>query len=362
MTVDLPAPDPNFRYATVEPWRARLSLALIASILLHAAMLATIEIGQAPATLQAESATIDLVLEAEPLGAASRTNVRDDAPASDPPLEEVQPDQSVADLPTGSEPVIPDQSVDPVLHDTPPPAMRSPPETTSTTGTQSIGPGVLALTKVPSPGEHGGTEVAQAIPSERPPSAPDAVPPAPSAALQRTDQRSIATREPHRQRQTQRATALAERQARFEREDRARQRADRRAEAASRQAARLAAGRQASRAGERAQDRASSRGTAQVAAPPPSWLAQVRARIASGQTYPARARDRGDSGTARVAMVVSRSGSLASARLAGSSGSTIIDQEAVALVRRVSPFPPFPTNVAAPNISIIVPIAYRLRD
>lgn len=120
----------------------------------------------------------------------------------------------------------------------------------------------------------------------------------------------------------------------------------------------LATPRQAARA------EAASAGIAErrSAGPTPTWIAAVRARIVGGQTYPEAARARGETGTVRIAMVIGRGGALAVASLAGGSGSATLDAAALALVRRVSPFPPFTADMTAPTVSIVVPIAYRLRD
>jgi protein TonB len=63
--------------------------------------------------------------------------------------------------------------------------------------------------------------------------------------------------------------------------------------------------------------------------------------------------------TATVAFTVDRSGRVLSARLAGSSGDSILDQEAVALARRVSPVPPPPANVGnGGSILLSVPVRF----
>lgn len=67
----------------------------------------------------------------------------------------------------------------------------------------------------------------------------------------------------------------------------------------------------------------------------------------------------GSRGTATVGFTIDRSGHVGSVRLLGSSGDPILDQEAVALARRVSPLPPPPADVAGRgNILLSVPVRF----
>lgn len=84
----------------------------------------------------------------------------------------------------------------------------------------------------------------------------------------------------------------------------------------------------------------------------------VVGRIAAMKRYPEAARDRSAEGTAIVSFTIGRSGEASGIVLARSSGDPALDAEALATVRRASPFPPPPHGVPA---RFSAPLAYRLR-
>jgi periplasmic protein TonB len=59
-----------------------------------------------------------------------------------------------------------------------------------------------------------------------------------------------------------------------------------------------------------------------------------------------------------VAFTIDRSGRVLSARLIRSSGSAVLDQEAVSLARRASPVPPPPPNIGGGTIVVTVPVRF----
>lgn len=97
-------------------------------------------------------------------------------------------------------------------------------------------------------------------------------------------------------------------------------------------------------------------GVAEVA----SWRARVLAHLARHKTYPDWARDQGVEGRASVAFTLDRSGQVTFVSLASSSGSTILDQATLAMVRRATPFPPMPDGGPA-SMSFTAAIRYDLR-
>ncbi len=90
-----------------------------------------------------------------------------------------------------------------------------------------------------------------------------------------------------------------------------------------------------------------------------SWKSEIVMRISSVKEYPEEARAQATSGTATVAFSVDRSGRITSARLVGSSGSSILDQAAVATVHRANPVPPPPAGV--PGGSFTIPLHFSVR-
>lgn len=92
----------------------------------------------------------------------------------------------------------------------------------------------------------------------------------------------------------------------------------------------------------------------------PAWHALVRARLQGLQRYPAEAQATGQSGTTIVAFVIDRGGRVLSARIAGSSGSALLDQTSVATVRAAS-LPPPPADVAGSTFPFSIPLRYSPR-
>ena len=82
-------------------------------------------------------------------------------------------------------------------------------------------------------------------------------------------------------------------------------------------------------------------------------------RLSARKRYPSEAH--GDQGTAQLAFNVDRQGNVHNARVTRSSGSSVLDHEALALVQRAQPLPPPPPEVPGAQIPIVVPIRYNAR-
>jgi periplasmic protein TonB len=91
----------------------------------------------------------------------------------------------------------------------------------------------------------------------------------------------------------------------------------------------------------------------------PNWKSQLVAALERQKRYPSEAR--GDQGTAQLAFNVDRRGNVHNARITRSSGSSVLDHEALALVQRAQPLPPPPPEVPGAQIPIVVPIRYNAR-
>jgi protein TonB len=89
-----------------------------------------------------------------------------------------------------------------------------------------------------------------------------------------------------------------------------------------------------------------------------SWRSEIVERISSVKEYPAAARAQGANGTAAVAFSVDRSGRVFGVRLVRSSGSSLLDEAAVATVRRANPVPPPPGGV--PGGSFTIPLHFSV--
>ena len=91
----------------------------------------------------------------------------------------------------------------------------------------------------------------------------------------------------------------------------------------------------------------------------PNWKTQLVAALERQKRYPSEAR--GDQGTAQLAFNVDRQGGVHNARVTRSSGSSVLDHEALALVQRAQPLPPPPPEIPGAQIPIVVPIRYNAR-
>ncbi len=85
-----------------------------------------------------------------------------------------------------------------------------------------------------------------------------------------------------------------------------------------------------------------------------TWRGSVIAHLNRHKRYPGG----GGAGTSSIAFTIDRSGRVLSARLIRSSGSAMLDQEAVALARRASPVPAPPPNIGGGSIVLSVPVRF----
>jgi protein TonB len=92
-----------------------------------------------------------------------------------------------------------------------------------------------------------------------------------------------------------------------------------------------------------------------------SYQAQVLAHLSRHRVYPPEARDSGTTGIARVQFALGRDGRVLSVSLVGGSGERILDEAALDMVRRASPFPSFPTGLAQSRMDFAAPIRFDLR-
>jgi protein TonB len=93
----------------------------------------------------------------------------------------------------------------------------------------------------------------------------------------------------------------------------------------------------------------------------PSWRRQIVTRLERHKRYPAAAQSRHEHGTAQLAFRLDRQGRVIESHIVRSSGSSVLDQETLEIVRRAQPFPPIPTELAGPHVDLTVPIRFNLR-
>jgi protein TonB len=90
-----------------------------------------------------------------------------------------------------------------------------------------------------------------------------------------------------------------------------------------------------------------------------SWQRSLLARLAKVQRYPAQAR--GVQGVVSLAFTMDRHGKVVSSRIVTSSGSAVLDAEALDLIKRAAPLPPPPADIADSDLSFVVPIRFAAR-
>jgi len=92
-----------------------------------------------------------------------------------------------------------------------------------------------------------------------------------------------------------------------------------------------------------------------------NWQRSLVAHINRYKRYPAEARAHKVEGIVSVEFTLDRSGQILSSRVAQSSGSPILDEEAVALLRRAAPLPSPPQDIPPEGVSLALPIHFRMR-
>jgi protein TonB len=92
-----------------------------------------------------------------------------------------------------------------------------------------------------------------------------------------------------------------------------------------------------------------------------SYQAKLGAHLRRFRTYPEDARRRGITGTTLVRFSVNAGGAVIAVSVARSSGHVLLDSEALAMVRRASPFPPMPKGMGQASVTISAPVRFDFR-
>lgn len=91
-----------------------------------------------------------------------------------------------------------------------------------------------------------------------------------------------------------------------------------------------------------------------------TWNAQMLALIQLNKRYPASARSRGEKGVAHVVFNLDRKGRVVDSRVERSSGVAALDEEALALLRRVH-FPAPPSELPGDHVTVTLPLRFDLK-
>ena len=87
----------------------------------------------------------------------------------------------------------------------------------------------------------------------------------------------------------------------------------------------------------------------------------VKQRIEEVRRYPEWAKEQGIEGVAYLRFIVLANGNGREIKLIHSSGSKILDEEAIATIKRASPFPSFPKEIASSSIQMEVSLVFTLK-
>jgi periplasmic protein TonB len=91
------------------------------------------------------------------------------------------------------------------------------------------------------------------------------------------------------------------------------------------------------------------------------WQSALAAHLERFKRYPRVARARGEQGIAKVAFTIDHEGHLLTSQIVQSSGSSLLDQETLAMLARAQPMPKPPGNVSDTALSFVVPVRFNIR-
>jgi protein TonB len=91
-----------------------------------------------------------------------------------------------------------------------------------------------------------------------------------------------------------------------------------------------------------------------------SWRSRIATHLQRHKRYPGDAHARHEQGTARVNFTVSRSGRIVAASVTKGSGSSALDTESLAMLRRAEPLPVPPADIAGQEFSFSLPVKFRI--
>ena len=91
-----------------------------------------------------------------------------------------------------------------------------------------------------------------------------------------------------------------------------------------------------------------------------SYSSLLANAIAKYKQYPKIAQMRGWQGTVIADLEIDSKGSVMSVKIKKSSTYEVLDNEALEMIKKASPFPPPPENLRSKNFNVLVPISFKL--
>jgi periplasmic protein TonB len=93
-----------------------------------------------------------------------------------------------------------------------------------------------------------------------------------------------------------------------------------------------------------------------------AYLGKIKKRILQIWEYPQKAYEKNEEGIAVVKMSIDANGKLAETNLISSSGSILLDENALGVARAAAPFEPLPTAYNLSRLHIVASFRYKLVD
>ena len=91
----------------------------------------------------------------------------------------------------------------------------------------------------------------------------------------------------------------------------------------------------------------------------PTYLAQIRAHLARYTIYPPEAATRHLEGVVYLQFISDAAGNVLFSRIGKSSGSALLDAQALALIQKAQPLPPIPPSLHMERVYLLIPITFK---
>jgi protein TonB len=88
----------------------------------------------------------------------------------------------------------------------------------------------------------------------------------------------------------------------------------------------------------------------------------VATLLAKSKRYPERAVRGRVTGSGALRITISSSGDVHRVEVIESTQSTVLDDELLRMVERAAPFPDFPAGMSQGDVTLVVPVAFRLEQ
>jgi TonB family protein len=102
--------------------------------------------------------------------------------------------------------------------------------------------------------------------------------------------------------------------------------------------------------------------TSEAAKAQASWQSELSGRINSQKRYPEEALAQHLQGIVKLHFTVDRAGDVVCARVVQSSGSALLDAEAIAMLQRATPLPFPPPETPGLSFDLLLPIRFQIKD